>query len=72
MVLLTSHEIVPLDNRCIYIEEGRLAVESEIATRYVENIPENAIQQIAVGFAEDKSFIEFEDARLVMEAEDDA
>ena len=74
MVIITKNEIVPLDDRCIYVDRGLLVIESEINSRYVKNIPDNAIQQIAVAFAENKNYLEFEDAELVFEEgeEDDA
>lgn len=71
MVLLTAHEIIPLNDKCIYISEGLLVVESDTTARYVKNVPENAVQQIAVGLAEGKNYIEFEDSELVMEDEND-
>ena len=72
MVLLVSNGIIPLENRCIYVVDDILVIESEIAARTVTNFPEDAISQIAMGFAENKAYVEFEDASLVLEDNDEA
>lgn len=73
MVLIVSNGIIPLENRCIYMNKDILVIESEISSRCVVSVPSDALAKIAVAFAENKNFIEFGDAALAIEeAEDEA
>lgn len=57
----------------IYIEDetGSLVLEYPDCTRVVQNPPSNALAQIAMAEAEGKPVIEFEDASLYMETNDE-
>lgn len=57
----------------IYIPESNILRLERAGTCYeLTGIPENAMQQVAMGIAEGKRFIEFDEARLVRGEEDDS
>lgn len=72
MTLLLSNAIVNVDHAdCIYVDNsGYLHIDVSAGTLFIKNIPDNAMQQIAVALTENKRFIEFEDAALVITEED--
>ena len=72
MTLLLSNAIVNVDHAdCIYVDNsGYLHVDVTAGTLFIKNIPDNALQQIAVAVTEHKPFLEMEDARLVITEED--
>ena len=72
MTLLLSNAIVNVDHAdCIYVDNsGYLHVDVTAGTLFIKNIPDNALQQIAVAVTEHKPFLEMEDAKLVITEED--
>lgn len=74
MYILVSNSVVSIANaNAIYVTDGMLKIETETSAMAISNIPENALQQVAEGVAENKRFIEFEDAILELaEAENEA
>ena len=67
--ILTSNAIVfSTCANAIYINDiGRLGVETPSGVMTIKDIPENALQQVAVALADGKNFVEFDEASLVME-----
>ena len=55
----------------IYIAGNELVLEYPDCTRVVQNPPDNALAQIAMAEAENKPVVEFEDASLYMEDNDE-
>lgn len=71
MRLILANAIINLDRIVsIYIEDGTLRLERDDAAYIVRNIPENALQQIAIAYAQGKTFLEFDTAILSLEEED--
>ena len=72
MTLLLSNAIVNVDHAdCIYVDNnGYLHIDVTAGTLFIKNIPDNALQQIAVAVTERKPFLEMEDAELVISEED--
>lgn len=71
MKLILSNAIINLDRIVsIYVEDGTLRLERDDAAYIIRNIPENALQQIAIAYAQGKTFLEFDTALLSMEEED--
>lgn len=72
MTLLLSNAIVNVDHAdCIYVDNsGYLHIDVTAGTLFIKNIPDNALQQIAVAVTERKPFLEMEDAELVINEED--
>ncbi len=67
MKLILSNAIINLDRIVsIYVEDGTLRLERDDAAYIVRNIPDNALQQVAVATAEGKPYIEL-DGVLSME-----
>ncbi len=72
MKLILSNAIINLDRIVsIYIEDGTLRLERDDAAYIIRNIPENALQQIAIAYAQGKTFLEFDTALLSMEDTDE-
>ena len=56
----------------IYVDDNNdLILEYPDCTRVVQNPPSNALAQIAMAEAENKPVVEFENANLYMEANDE-
>lgn len=71
MSLILANAIINLDRIVsIYVEDGTLRLERDDAAYIVRNIPENALQQIAIAYAQGKTFLEFDTATLSLEEED--
>lgn len=72
MTLILSNAIVNVDHAdCIYVDNsGYLHIDVTAGTLFIKNIPDNALQQIAVVVTEHKPFLEMEDAELVISEED--
>lgn len=71
MKLILSNAIINLDRIVsIYVEDGTLRLERNDAAYIVKNIPDNALQQVAVATAEGKPYIEL-DGILNMEENND-
>lgn len=61
MKLILSNIIINLDRvSAIYIEGGYLKLDVGDSCYMVADVPNNALQQIAVAMAEGKSFLEME------------
>jgi len=61
MKLILSNAIINLDRvAAIYVEEGYLKLDVGDSAYMVTNMPDNALQQIAVAMAEGKPFLEME------------
>lgn len=61
MKLILSNAIINLDRvAAIYVEEGYLKLDVGDSAYMVANMPDNALQQIAVAMAEGKPFLEME------------
>jgi len=73
MIILVSNAVIGCNNMdCIYVDKnGYLHVETGAGVLFVKNIPDNALQQVAMGFAEGKRFVELDDAELVISGGDD-
>lgn len=70
MKLILSNAIINLDRIVsIYVEDGTLRLERDDAAYIVKNIPSDALQQIAVAYAQGKAYIEL-DGILSMEDTD--
>lgn len=67
MHIIASDCILSVDMAdAVYVPEDNVLRLERAGTCYeLTNIPENAMQQVAVGIAEGKSYIEFDSARLV-------
>lgn len=56
----------------VYVPESNVLRLERAGTCYeLKNVPDNALQLIAEGIAEGKRFIEFENAELIMEDNND-
>lgn len=68
MTLILSNAVVNAANAdCIYVDEHDfMHVDVTAGTLFIKNIPDNALQQVAMGFAEGKRFIELDGAELVV------
>lgn len=68
MTLILSNAIVNAANAdCIYVDEhSYMHVDVTAGTLFIKNIPDNAMQQVAMGFAEGKRFVELDEAELVI------
>ena len=69
MFIIASDIIINMDNvNTVFINDnGHLQLEVPNGAFTLGNIPDNALQQIAVAVAEHKPFLEMEDAKIVME-----
>ena len=72
MRLILANAIINMDRIVsTYIEtDGTLRLDCNDAAYIVRNIPENALQQIAVAYAQGKTFLEFDTAILSLEEDD--
>lgn len=71
MRLILTNAIINLDRIVsIYVEDGTLRLERDDVAYIIRNIPENALQQIAIAYAQGKTFLELDTALLSMEEED--
>lgn len=67
MKLILSNAIINLDRIVsIYVEDGTLRLERDDAAYIIRNIPEDALQQIAIAYVQGKAYIEL-DGVLSME-----
>lgn len=71
MFVIASDIIINMDNTsAVFVNDnGHLQFEVPNGAFTLGNIPDNALQQIAVAVAERKPFLEMEDAKLVIETE---
>ena len=61
MIVIFEDVIVNTDNVIsIYINKDKLAFDSDNSIITVAGFPDNALQQIAIGFVEGKTYIEME------------
>lgn len=62
MYLIIEDAILPIhDSGAVHVENQQLVIDyGQAATYYVKNIPDNALQQIAVAIAENKHFLEMD------------
>lgn len=61
MKLILSNIIINLDRiAAIYVEGGYLKLDTGDSAYMVADVPDNALQQIAVAMAEGKPFLEME------------
>lgn len=72
MKLILANAIINMDRIvATYVEtDGTLRLERDDAAYIIGNIPENALQQIAIAYAQGKPFLEFDTATLRLEEED--
>lgn len=72
MRLILANAIINMDRIVsTYVEmDGTLRLDRDDAAYIVRNIPENALQQIAVAYARGKTFLEFDTAILSLEEDD--
>lgn len=70
MYIITSNCILNVELAdVVYVPENNVVRFERAGTYYeLKDIPEDAMQQIAMGIAEGKRFIEFDDAKLILEA----
>ena len=70
--ILTSNAVVYSNcANAIYVDDfGCLCVDTPTGVMIIKNIPDNALQQIAMAEAEGKRYVEFEDAILLIGDED--
>lgn len=67
MVLITDNAVLNLSEAgAIYTSDDKLYVDFVNGAYQVRNIPGNAMQQIAMGFAEKKEYIEFDGSYMEM------
>ena len=73
MFLIASDIVINMDNvSATFInDDGHLQLEVSNGAFTLGNIPDNALQQIAVAVAECKPFLEMENARIVEETSND-
>ena len=68
MKLILSNAIINLDRIVsIYVEDDTLRLERDDAAYIIRNSPDKALPQIAVAYAQGKTFLEFDTALLSME-----
>ena len=74
MTLILSNALVnTLHFHSIYMDDGDLILEGGGSIVTITGVPSDALAKIAVATAEGKSYVEFENAKLmIMEAEDDS
>lgn len=71
MTLILSNAIIStLHFGCIYMVNGDLVLEG-VNTVVVTKVPSNVLSQIAMAVAEGKSFLELENAELLLEDTDE-
>lgn len=73
MFVIASDIVINTDNvSAIFVNDnGHLQFEVTGGALTLGNIPDNALQQVAVAVAEHKAFLEFEDAHIVEENTDE-
>ena len=73
MIILVSNAVISCANMdCVFVDQqGLMHVDVSAGTLLIKNIPDNALQQVAMGFADGKRFIELDEAELVIGGEDD-
>ena len=72
MVIIAADCIINMNQvECVYAEDGYLIFEASDGRYRLVDCPENALQLIAVGLAQGKSFIEMDGAKLVVGGTDD-
>lgn len=66
MFLIASDVVINTSNvEAIYIKDGQLCCDVNTGVYTLNNIPNNALQQVAEALAEGKQFLELEEAKLV-------
>ena len=67
MIILVSNAVINAANAdCIFVDEHSfMHVDVTAGTLFIKNIPDDALQQVAMGFAEGKRFVELDGAELV-------
>ncbi len=72
MTLILSNALVStIHFGCIYMSDGNLVLEGS-NTVAITNVPSDALAKIAVAVAEGKEFLEFENAELMLEGDENA
>lgn len=72
MTLILSNALVStIHFSCIYMSDGDLVLEGS-NTIVITNVPSDALAKIAVAVAEGKEFLEFENAELMLEGDENA
>lgn len=73
MIILVSNAVINAGRSdCIYVDNsGYMHIDVGAGTLFLKNIPDNALQQVAMGFAEGKRFIDLDGAELVIGGSDD-
>ena len=74
MWIIASDVLLQLDmNDAVYVPESNILRLERAGTCYeLTDIPDDALQQTAVAIAEGKSYIEFDNAKLVRGGDNDA
>lgn len=72
MFIIASDIIINVDNVSgIFInDKGHLQCDVDGGAYILKNIPDNALQQVAMAAADGKRFLEMEDASITVEQED--
>lgn len=72
MKLILANAIINMDRIvATYVEtDGTLRLERDDAAYIIRNIPGDALAQIAIAYAQGKTFLEFDKATLSLEEED--
>lgn len=73
MIILVSNAVINAGHAdCVYVDNsGYMHIDVGAGTLFLKNIPDNALQQVAMGFAEGKRFIDLDRAELIIGGEDD-
>ena len=72
MRLILANAIINLDRIVsIYVENDTLRLERDDAAYIVKGAPADALPQIALAYAQDKTWVEFGDASLSLEENND-
>lgn len=72
MTIIASNALINVGRAdCVYVDNsGYMHIDVGAGTLFLKNIPDNALQQVAMAIAECKRYIEFEDAELVVSEEE--
>ena len=73
MIIIVSNAVINAGRSdCVYVDNnGYMHVDVTAGTLFIKNIPDDVMQQVAMGFAEGKRFVELDGAELVIGGEDD-
>lgn len=71
MTLILSNALVnTMHFSCIYMDDGNLVLEGT-TTVVISGVPSDALAKIAVAASEERSYVEFENGILELEATDE-